>query len=121
MPTYDYECLSCGHTFELFQSMSEEPAKECPKCGKEVRRLISPGLGIIFKGSGFYVTDNRKGSNGSSKSTAKGEKATENTGSKDNSSGEKSGGGESKTGNSTSKESTSKEKAASDSSGGKKN
>jgi putative FmdB family regulatory protein len=120
MPTYDYECLSCGHTFELFQSMSEEPAKECPKCGKEVRRLISPGLGIIFKGSGFYVTDNRKGSNGSSKSTAKGEKAAESTASNDSSSGENSGGGESKAGSTTPKDSAPKEKAASESSGGKK-
>lgn len=115
MPTYEYECLSCGHTFELFQSMSEEPAKECPTCGKEVRRLISPGLGIIFKGSGFYVTDNRKGSNGSSVSTAKNEKAAESTASKEKSSGEKTSGGETKTGNSSAKE-----KTASDSSGGNK-
>ncbi len=115
MPTYEYECISCGHTFELFQSMSEEPAKECPTCGKKVRRLISPGLGIIFKGSGFYVTDNRNGSNGSSASTAKSEKADGSSASKEKSSGEKTGGGESKTGNSSTKE-----KTASDSSGGKK-
>ncbi|WP_319562208.1 FmdB family zinc ribbon protein [Marispirochaeta sp.] len=65
MPTYDYECQSCGHVFEYFQSMSDDPLKECPKCGKEVKRLIGGGMGIIFKGSGFYVTDNRSGSNGS--------------------------------------------------------
>ncbi len=64
MPTYDYECQSCGHVFEYFQSMSDDPLKECPKCGNEVKRLIGGGMGIIFKGSGFYVTDNRGGSGG---------------------------------------------------------
>jgi putative FmdB family regulatory protein len=62
MPTYEYECKSCGHNFEAFQSMSEDPLKECPKCGKEVRRLINGGTGVIFKGSGFYVTDKKAGS-----------------------------------------------------------
>ncbi|MDR0760844.1 MAG: zinc ribbon domain-containing protein [Treponema sp.] len=65
MPTYEYECKSCGHTFDAFQSMNDEPLKTCPKCGKDVRRLINGGSGIIFKGSGFYVTD-KKGSGGSS-------------------------------------------------------
>ena len=60
MPTYEYECKSCGHCFEVFQSMSEEPLKTCVKCGKEVRRLIFGGAGVIFKGSGFYVTDKGK-------------------------------------------------------------
>jgi putative FmdB family regulatory protein len=62
MPTYDYECQSCGHTFEAFQNMSDPPLKKCPKCSKKVKRLIGGGLGIIFKGSGFYSTDNRNGS-----------------------------------------------------------
>lgn len=62
MPNYDYECKSCGHRFELFQSMSDDPVKVCPKCGGSVRRLIGGGLGVIFKGSGFYVTDNRSSS-----------------------------------------------------------
>jgi putative FmdB family regulatory protein len=57
MPTYEYECKKCSHHFEVFQSMSDEPIKKCPKCGKTVRRLISGGAGVIFKGSGFYVTD----------------------------------------------------------------
>jgi putative FmdB family regulatory protein len=61
MPTYEYECKSCSHTFEVFQSMSDPPLKECPECGKEVRRLIFGGSGVIFKGSGFYVTDKSKG------------------------------------------------------------
>ena len=61
MPTYDYECQSCNHTFELFQMMSAEPIKKCPKCGKnKVKRLIGPGIGIIFKGSGFYETDYKR-------------------------------------------------------------
>ncbi|GHV10549.1 hypothetical protein FACS189491_00220 [Spirochaetia bacterium] len=62
MPTYEYECKSCGHTFDAFQGMSDEPIKVCPECGKAVRRLINGGTGIIFKGSGFYVTDKGKGS-----------------------------------------------------------
>lgn len=61
MPTYEYECKSCGHRFEKFQSMSAEPIKICPKCKKKVRRLIGFGSGFIFKGAGFYATDYRKG------------------------------------------------------------
>jgi putative FmdB family regulatory protein len=57
MPTYEYECKSCSRRFEVFQSMSDEPIKKCPECGKAVRRLVSGGVGVIFKGSGFYVTD----------------------------------------------------------------
>jgi putative FmdB family regulatory protein len=60
MPNYDYECKTCGHTFETFQNMSDPPLRRCPKCGKAVRRLIGGGLGVIFKGSGFYVNDSRK-------------------------------------------------------------
>ena len=58
MPTYEYECKSCGHHFEAFQSMKDDALKVCPECGKDIRRLINGGSGIIFKGSGFYVTDN---------------------------------------------------------------
>ena len=57
MPTYDYKCLSCGHTFELFQSMSDDPVSKCYKCNGKVKRLIGAGAGPIFKGSGFYHTD----------------------------------------------------------------
>ena len=57
MPTYEYICDTCKHTFEKFQSMTDEPIKKCPECGKKVRRLIGSGAGIIFKGSGIYQTD----------------------------------------------------------------
>jgi len=74
MPTYEYECKKCNHRFEVFQSMSDEPIKKCPECGKQVRRLVSGGVGVIFKGSGFYVTDKDKSAvpkgNGSSKKDA---------------------------------------------------
>ena len=59
MPTYDYKCKKCEHEFELFQSMTDEPIKKCPECNGEVERLIGTGGGLIFKGSGFYITDNR--------------------------------------------------------------
>jgi putative FmdB family regulatory protein len=62
MPTYEYECTKCGHTFEAFQSMKDEPLSSCPKCRGRVRRLIQGGIGIIFKGSGFYTTDYKKSS-----------------------------------------------------------
>ena len=62
MPTYDYECRSCGHTFEVFHGMTESPELSCPLCRGAVRKLIGGGLGVIFKGSGFYVTDNKAGS-----------------------------------------------------------
>ncbi len=62
MPTYEYECTKCGHTFEAFQSMSDKPLSRCPKCKSSVRRVIHGGLGVIFKGSGFYSTDNKRGS-----------------------------------------------------------
>ncbi len=61
MPTYEYECKSCGYAFEKSQSMTEPHLKKCPKCSKAVKRLIGSGSGIIFKGAGFYATDYRKG------------------------------------------------------------
>jgi putative FmdB family regulatory protein len=83
MPTYDYECKTCGHRFEAFQSINDQPLKACPECGKRVRRLIGGGTGIIFKGSGFYTTDYKHSSavtsgNGSSKSQPKSEKSETN-------------------------------------------
>ena len=57
MPTYEYKCLNCDYTFEVFQSMSAKVIEECPKCGGKVKRLIGAGAGPIFKGKGFYQTD----------------------------------------------------------------
>ncbi|HUU28463.1 MAG TPA: FmdB family zinc ribbon protein [archaeon] len=57
MPTYEYECQTSGKRFDFFQNMSDEPLKACPVCGGPVRRLISPGAGIIFKGSGSHAAD----------------------------------------------------------------
>ena len=56
MPIYEYECDGCGYRFERYQSIASEPVKRCSHCGGAVRRVIYP-VGIIFKGSGFYVTD----------------------------------------------------------------
>jgi putative FmdB family regulatory protein len=64
MPTYEYFCTSCGFEFEEFQSIASEPISVCPKCSEHVQRKISGGTGLIFKGSGFYITDykNKKSS-----------------------------------------------------------
>lgn len=59
MPTYQYRCDNCGHEFEEFQSITEEPLQTCPECQGHVHRLISGGAGLLFKGSGFYITDHR--------------------------------------------------------------
>jgi putative FmdB family regulatory protein len=70
MPTYEYVCTK-GHTFEAFQSIKEAPLTKCPRCNSPVRRVINGGIGVIFKGSGFYTTDYKRssaltGSNGNS-------------------------------------------------------
>jgi putative FmdB family regulatory protein len=72
VPTYDYECQSCGHGFEKFQSMTARVMRKCPECGERtLERLIGPGGGFLFKGDGFYTTDYR------SKSFKDGEKAAD--------------------------------------------
>ena len=63
MPTYEYQCPE-GHEFELFQKMSEKPRAKCPVCGKPAMRKISGGAGLVFKGSGFYITDYGKDGKG---------------------------------------------------------
>lgn len=70
MPTYEYRCEECGITFERFQKFSDEPVKICPECNGPVRRVIYP-VGIVFNGSGFYVTDHRSESSSSSARSAK--------------------------------------------------
>lgn len=57
MPTYEYECQGCGRRVEYFQSIKEDPRTECPRCKGLLKRMVSRGTGLIFKGSGFYVTD----------------------------------------------------------------
>ena len=61
MPTYEYRCPACNNEFEKFQRMSDEPVAECPECGASAERRLSGGAGLVFKGSGFYITDYRSG------------------------------------------------------------
>lgn len=80
MPTYDYICSDCGYEFEHFQSMSDEPIRVCPKCGGKVNRKIGGGTGLIFKGSGYYLTDYVKKPNSpSAKSQTKNDNKVNNT------------------------------------------
>lgn len=77
MPTYDYQCDACNHTFEEFQSFSDPVLKKCPKCKKsKLRRLLGTGAAVIFKGEGFYLTDYRSESY---KNAAKADSAAANT------------------------------------------
>lgn len=81
MPTYDYRCKKCDHTWEMFQSITAKPVRKCPQCGKvSAVRVIGPGAGVIFKGSGFYQTDYRsdsykKGADAAKKATESAPKA----------------------------------------------
>lgn len=69
MPTYEYECTTCGNQFEREQKITEEPLKDCPKCGNSVKRVIS-GSSFVLKGSGWYITDYaRKNTSTSEKTT----------------------------------------------------
>jgi len=57
MPTYEYKCRKCGKEFEAFQKITSKPGAKCPKCGAKATRQMSAGAGLVFKGSGFYLTD----------------------------------------------------------------
>lgn len=98
MPTYDYVCDACDHTFELFQTITAEPEKKCPECGKrKLRRLIGAGAGFVFKGSGFYQTDYRsesykKKAEAESKSSSEASKSSSETKGESKSSDSKSSG-----------------------------
>jgi putative FmdB family regulatory protein len=59
MPTYDYRCRKCGHSFELFHGIKDDAPKRCPKCRGRAQRVPAGGAGVLFKGSGFYITDYR--------------------------------------------------------------
>lgn len=70
MPTYSYRCSACANEFDQFQKFTDDPLTDCPSCGGTVRRVIHP-VGVVFKGSGWYITDSRK-SNGSESSASDG-------------------------------------------------
>ena len=74
MPTYEYQCPE-GHVFDKFQKMTDKPGAKCPTCGKPAARRISGGAGLVFRGSGFYITDYGKDGKGPRK--AESEKAAE--------------------------------------------
>ena len=69
MPTYQYACTECGHSFEQFQSFSEDALTVCPECDGKLRKLFN-AVGVVFKGSGFYRTDSRSGSSSSTPAAA---------------------------------------------------
>jgi putative FmdB family regulatory protein len=69
MPTYEYVCAE-GHAFEKIQKMSDRPLRKCPTCGARAERKVSGGSGLIFKGSGFYITDYGKDGKGARKEPA---------------------------------------------------
>ncbi len=89
MPTYQYSCTECGHFFEAFQSFTDDSLTECPECQGRLRKVFN-AVGVVFKGSGFYRTDSRNGSNGSSTSSngssSSSEKSTSSSSSSDSSS-----------------------------------
>ena len=99
MPTYEYRCEKCGEQFEVFQSFSDRALRRHPDCGGPLEKVLHP-RGIVFKGSGFYVTDSRTkssssadsgGSNGSSEKEASGSQSSEKSQSGEKSSGDKAG------------------------------
>ncbi len=67
MPTYEYECGKCRHVFEIFQGINDDALTDCPECSGELRRVIHGGAGLVFKGSGFYITDSRGSATGGRK------------------------------------------------------
>jgi putative FmdB family regulatory protein len=86
MPTYDYVCDSCDHSFELFQSITAGAKRKCPECGRlKLRRLIGPGAAIVFKGSGFYQTDYRSKSYAKAAAAEKKESSADSKGKSDSS------------------------------------
>jgi len=106
MPTYEYRCPE-GHTFDVFQRISDEPGATCPECGQAAERQISGGAGFLFKGDGFYITDYRsKEYKEKAKSEKPGGSAKETSKGKDGGGGGKSG-GDSPTGGSTGSSSSS--------------
>jgi putative FmdB family regulatory protein len=75
MPTYQYKCPQCGYEFEEFQRMTDPPIEVCPHCKGKTHRLVSGGIGFLFKGNGFYITDHRSASYKEAKKNDTGEKS----------------------------------------------
>jgi putative FmdB family regulatory protein len=75
VPTYDYKCTKCGHTFSVEQSIHDKPLTRCRKCRGKLEKLLPRSISLIFKGSGFYVTDYKKSGAGRSPSSAADQKA----------------------------------------------
>jgi putative FmdB family regulatory protein len=73
MPTYSYRCTTCGHQFDQFQRFSDDPITECPECHGLTKRVLHP-VGVVFKGSGWYITDSRKPAPGENDTADKAEK-----------------------------------------------
>ena len=112
MPTYDYRCDACEHEWELFQSIKAEPEKKCPACKKKkARRLIGAGAGLIFKGTGFYLTDYRSKSykDAAKADKSAGESAAKSDAGSKSDSGAKSEGSSSKTSDAGGSKSNSKD------------
>lgn len=78
MPTYEYACDNCGHRFDVRQSFSDDPIRECPECTGAVRRVLYPS-GVIFKGSGWYITDSRSSGSESTGSSATSDSSSSDT------------------------------------------
>jgi len=101
MPTYDYKCAACNHVWEEFQSITAKPTRKCPSCSKlKAKRQIGPGAGLIFKGSGFYLTDYRsdsykKGAEAAKKAESSTSSPSDSTSSKSDSGSTGSGGSKS--------------------------
>lgn len=70
MPTYAYRCTACSHAFDIFQKFTDQPVSDCPECGHVVRKVFQP-VGIVFKGSGWYINDSRKAATDSGKADGK--------------------------------------------------
>lgn len=107
MPTYEYECKSCGHISDVFHSMTAKRRVKCSECGRPTKKLIGAGAGIIFKGSGFYETDYKR------KSGPNGDGAKANGTDYKGKSGSNGGEAEAKTSENTSSESKTEKKSES--------
>jgi putative FmdB family regulatory protein len=96
MPTYEYRCPKCGTEFEAFQKITSKPVAKCPKCGAKAQRLMSAGAGLVFKGSGFYLTDygrsGQKAKSDAERSASSAEKSSGEKSSGEKPASEKSGG-----------------------------